>query len=162
MWFISHYLRSNNELSEVQISNLHYLSIQNVKVRIIFGFSLYIIFLLVILVAYFRRGTQDVVGGQVYWNVISQTLKHVWNMSNFNTISNSYGYLALFVSKTPSVIWYFIINLIPSNPHSYLALFVSKSMIIFICFHYLIIFFKLSKITWTLHRVFSFPIWTSI
>ena len=88
--------------------------------------------------------------------VISQTLKHVQDMSNFNKTSNPHGYLALFASKTPLVIWYFIIDLIPSNSYSYLALFESKSTVIFICFHHLIIFFKLCKITQTLHRVFSF------
>ena len=46
------------------MSNLHYLSIQNIEARTIFGFSLYTISLLVILViySYFRRDTQNVVG----------------------------------------------------------------------------------------------------
>ena len=110
-------------------------------------------------------------------------------MSDFNTISNPYGYLALFVPKTPLVVWHFIsssltslrvdlieyfwlpttycllssnlidiINLILSNSCSYLALFESKSAVIFIFFLYPIIFFKLYKITQTLHRVFFFPI----
>ena len=93
-------------------------------------------------------------------HIISQTSEHVSDMSDFNTISNLHGYLALFVSKTPSVVWYIIIDLIPSNLYSYLALFVSKSVVIFICFHCLIISFKLCKITWTLYKVFffSFPI----
>jgi len=98
----------------------------------------------------------------LYYSVISQTLKYIWNMSDFNTTSNPHRYLTLFVPKTPSVVWYFIINLIPSNFHSYLALFESKSIVIVIYFHCLIIFFKLYKITQTLHGVFSFPIWTSI
>jgi len=82
--------------------------------------------------------------------VIFQTLKYVQDMSDFSTTSNPHGYLALFVSKTSLVVWYFII---PSNPHSYLALFESKFMVIFICFHHLIIF-KLHKITHTLCGVF--------
>ena len=44
-------------------------------------------------------------------NVISQTLKHIQNMSGFNIISNSRGYLALFVPKTLSEVWYFIMDL---------------------------------------------------
>jgi len=36
------------------------------------------------------------------------------------------------------------------NPHSYLALFELKSVVIFICFCYLIISFKLCKFTQTL------------
>ena len=98
----------------------------------------------------------------LYCSVIFQTLEYIWNMSDFNTTSNPHGYLTLFVLKTPSVVWYFIIDLIPSNFHGYLALFESKSIVIVICFHCLIISFKLHKITWTLYRVFSFPIWTSI
>jgi len=42
--------------------------------------------------------------------VISQTPKHVRDMFNFNMTSNLCGYLVLFMSKTPSVVWYFIIN----------------------------------------------------
>ena len=90
-------------------------------------------------------------------NVISQTLKHVWNMFNFNTTSNPCGYLVSFVSKTPLVVWYFIIDLIPLKVCSYFALFESKSAVIFICTHCLIISFKLCKFTWTLRRVFSSP-----
>jgi len=89
------------------------------------------------------------------WLVISQTLKHVWDMFDFNITSNPHSYLALFVPKTLSVVWYFIMDLIPLKFHSYLALFKSKSMVIFICFHCLIIFFKLCKITQTLCGVFS-------
>jgi len=89
------------------------------------------------------------------WPVISQTLKHVWDMFDFNIKSNPHSYLALFVPKTLSVVWYLIMDLIPSKFHSYLALFESKSMVIFICFHCLIIFFKLCKITQTLCGVFS-------
>ena len=74
-------------------------------------------------------------------------------MSNFNTISNLHGYLALFVPKTPSVVWYFIIDLIPSNFHSYLALFESKSAVIFICFYHLIVKFTNSGLSFSL---FSF------
>jgi len=44
------------------------------------------------------------------------------NMFDFNMISNSYDYLALFVLKTPLVVWYFIMDLIPSKVCSYLAL----------------------------------------
>ena len=66
-------------------------------------------------------------------------------------------YLALFVPKTPLVVWYSIMNSILLKFHGYLALFESKSVVIFICFHCLIIFFKLHKITQTLCRVFSFP-----
>ena len=91
-------------------------------------------------------------------SVISQTLKHIQNISDFNAISNPYSYLALFVPKTLLVVWYFIIDLILSNFHGYLALFEPKSTVIFICFHCLIIFLKLHKITWTLHEVFSSPI----
>ena len=89
-------------------------------------------------------------------SVISQTLKHVQDMFDFNMISNSYGYLALFVSKTPLEVWYFIMDLISLNLHGYLALIKSKSTVIFICFHCLIISFKLCKFTWTLHSVFPF------
>ena len=88
---------------------------------------------------------------QVLTQVISQTLKHVQNIFNFNTSLNPHGYLALFVPKTPSVVWYFIIDLILSNLHSYLALIESKSVVIFICFYCLIISFKLHKFTWTLY-----------
>ena len=87
--------------------------------------------------------------------VISQTSKHVWDIFNFNMTSNPHSYLALFMPKTPLVVWYFIMNLILSNWHGYLALFESKSAVIFICFHCLIISFKLCKITWTLCGVFS-------
>ena len=63
----------------------------------------------------------------IFLTIISQTPKHVQDMSNFNMTSNPHGYLALFVPKTPLVVWYFIIDLIPSKVHSYLALFESKS-----------------------------------
>ena len=89
--------------------------------------------------------------------VISQTLKHVWDMFNFNTTSNPHGYLVLFVSKTLSVVWYFIMDLILLKVHGYFTLFESKYMIIFICTHCLIISFKLYKFTQTLHGVFLFP-----
>ena len=71
-------------------------------------------------------------------SVISQTLKHVRDMFNFNMTSNLRGYLVLFVSKTPSVVWYFIMNLISPKVHGYFALFESKSIVIFICIHCLI------------------------
>jgi len=45
----------------------------------------------------------------LYGYVISQTLKHVRNMFNFNTTSNPHGYLVLFVSK------YFIGSLVLYN-----------------------------------------------
>ena len=90
-------------------------------------------------------------------SVISQTLKHVRDMFNFNTTSNSCRYLVLFVSKTPLVVWYFIIDLILPKVHGYFTLFESKSMVIFICIHCLIIFFKLCKFTWNLCGVFSSP-----
>ena len=83
-------------------------------------------------------------------DVISQTSKHIWD---FNMTLNLCSYLALFVPKTLSVAWYFIIDLISSKVHGYFALFKSKSVVIFICFHSLITFFKL---TWTLCRVFPF------
>jgi len=86
--------------------------------------------------------------------VISQTLKHVQDMFNFNITSNPCGYWVLFVSKTPLVVWYFIMDLIPPKVLSYYALFESKSIVIFICIHCLIISFKLCKFTWTLHKVF--------
>ena len=89
--------------------------------------------------------------------VISQTLKHVQDMFNFNMTSNPCGYLVLFVSKTPLVVWYFIMDLIPPKVCSYFALFESKSAVIFICIHCLIIFFKLHKFTWNLHGVFPSP-----
>jgi len=78
------------------------------------------------------------------------------NMSEtcFNTTSNSHGYLALFVSKTLSVVWYFIMDLILSKLYSYFTLFELKSVVIFICVCCLIIF-KLCKFTWTLYIVFS-------
>jgi len=86
--------------------------------------------------------------------VISQTPKHVRDMFNFNTTSNPRGYLVLFVSKTPSVVWYFIMDLIPPKVRSYFTLFESKSVVIFICIHCLIISFKLCKFTWNLRGVF--------
>ena len=89
--------------------------------------------------------------------VISQTLKYVQDMFDFNTTSNPHGYLVLFVSKTLLVVWYFIMDLILPKVHGYFALFESKSMVIFICIHCLIISFKLHKFTWTLHRVFPSP-----
>ena len=51
---------------------MHYLNIQNV--RTIFGFSLYTMPLLVALVVYFRRDTQDIVGRQVHWKIESMSL----------------------------------------------------------------------------------------
>ena len=58
-------------------------------------------------------------------SVISQTLKYVQNISDFNTISNPCSYLALFVPKTLLVVWYFLMDLISSNyflqtPQNYL------------------------------------------
>ena len=88
---------------------------------------------------------------------LSLSYSKLWDMSDFNITLNSHDYLALFVSKTLFVVWYFIMDLIPSKFHSYLALFESKSMIIFICFHCLTIFFKLCKITQTLSTAFSSP-----
>ena len=87
-------------------------------------------------------------------NVISQTLKHVRDMFNFNMTSNPHRYLVLFVSKTPSVVWYFIMDLIPPKVRSYFTLFESKSAVIFICIHCLIISFKLRKFTQNLRGVF--------
>ena len=87
-------------------------------------------------------------------SVISQTLKHVRDMFNFNMTSNPRGYLVLFVSKTPLVVWYFIMDLIPPKVCGYFALFESKSAVIFICIHCLIISFKLRKFTQILHGVF--------
>jgi len=94
---------------------------------------------------------------QVYLYVISQTPKHVQNMFDFNMISNPHGYLVLFVSKTPLVVWYFIMDLILPKVRGYFALFESKSIVIFICIHCLIISFKLHKFTRTLCRVFPSP-----
>ena len=68
-------------------------------------------------------------------------------MFNFNMTLNPHEYLVLFVSKTLSVVWYFIIDLIPPKVRSYFTLFESKSMAIFICIHCLIISFKLCKFT---------------
>ena len=85
--------------------------------------------------------------------VTFQTPKHIQDIFDFNITSNSCGYLALFVPKTLSVVWYFIIDLIPSKFCSYFALFGSKSAVIFIYFYHLIIF-KLHKFTWTLCGVF--------
>ena len=89
--------------------------------------------------------------------VISQTPKHVRDMFNFNTTSNLCRYLVLFVSKTPSVVWYFIMDLIPPKVRGYFALFESKSVVIFICIHCLIISFKLRKFTQNLRGVFPSP-----
>ena len=89
-----------------------------------------------------------------YTCVISQTPKHVRDMFNFNTTSNPRGYLVLFVSKTPLVVWYFIMDLIPPKVCGYFTLFESKSTVIFICIHCLIISFKLCKFTRNLHGVF--------
>ena len=89
-----------------------------------------------------------------YFVVISQTLKHVWDMFNFNTTSNPCGCLVLFVSKTMLAVWYFIMNLIPLKVHGYFTLFELKSMVIFICIHCLIISFKHCKFTRTLCGVF--------
>ena len=88
--------------------------------------------------------------------VIFQTPKHVQNIFNFNTTSYPHGYLVLFVPKTPSVVWYFIMDLIPPKVCSYFTLFESKSVVIFIFVCCLIISLKLHKFTWTLHRVFPF------
>ena len=78
-------------------------------------------------------------------------------MFDFNTTSNPYSYLALFMPKTLLVVWYFIMDLILPKVHGYLALFESKSVVIFIFVHCLIISFKLHKFTQTLHRVFPSP-----
>jgi len=43
-------------------------------------------------------------------------------MFDFNTISNLHDYLALFVSKTLLVVWYFIIDLILSKVCSHIHL----------------------------------------
>ena len=51
------------------MSNLHYLSTQSIRVRTIFDFSLCAISLLVALVTYFARDTQNTVGRQVYQKV---------------------------------------------------------------------------------------------
>ena len=83
-------------------------------------------------------------------SIISQTPKHVQNMFDFNMILNLHSYLVLFMPKTLSVVWYFIMDLILSKVHSYFALSESKSTVIFICFCCLIIFFKLCKFTQTL------------
>ena len=56
-------------------------------------------------------------------------------MFDFNTTSNPHDYLALFVPKTPLVVWYFIIDLIPLKVDSYFALFELKSTVIFIYIH---------------------------
>ena len=64
----------------------------------------------------------------MYTNVIFQTLKHVQDMFDFNTTSNPHGYLALFVPQTPSVVCYFIINLIPPKVHGYFTLFELKNL----------------------------------
>jgi len=98
------------------------------------------------------RGSSSCYDFSLY--VIFQTLKHIQDMFNFNTTSNPHGYLVLFVFKTPLVVWYFIMDLIPPKVRSYFALFESKSMVIFICIHCLIISFKLHKFTQTLCRVF--------
>ena len=100
--------------------------------------------------------------GLLWWSyscqcVIFQTPKHVRDMFNFNTTSNPRRYLVLFVSKTPSVVWYFIMDLLLPKVRGYFALFESKSAVIFICIHCLIISFKLRKFTWNLRRVFPFP-----
>jgi len=78
-------------------------------------------------------------------------------MFDFNTTSNPHGYLALFVPKTLSVVWYFIIDLIQPKVHGYFTLFASKTAVIFIFVYCLIIFFKLYKFTQTLHGVFPSP-----
>ena len=79
------------------------------------------------------------------------------NMFNFNMTSNPSGYLVLFVSKTPLVVWYFIMDLIPPKVCGYFTLFESKSIAIFICIHCLIISFKLRKFTQNLCGVFPSP-----
>ena len=89
--------------------------------------------------------------------VISQTPKHVRDMFNFNTTSNPCGYLVSFMSKTLSVVWYFIMDLILPKVRGYFALFESKSTVIFICIHCLIISFKHRKFTRNLHGVFPSP-----
>ena len=88
---------------------------------------------------------------------VSYNTKHVWNMFDFNMTSNPCSYLALFVPKTLSVVWYFIIDLIPPKVHGYFTLFELKSVVIFIFVHCLIISFKLHKFTQTLYRVFPSP-----
>ena len=87
-------------------------------------------------------------------SVISQTLKYVQNMFDFNITSNPHGYLVLFVSKTLLVVWYFIMDLILPKVHGYFTLFESKSAVIFICIYCLIIFFKLCEFTQNLCGVF--------
>ena len=57
--------------SKVQMSNLCYLSIQNTGVRTTFGFSLYAVSLLVVLVTYFGR---NIIGKQVYWKMRDMSL----------------------------------------------------------------------------------------
>ena len=89
--------------------------------------------------------------------VIFQTPKHVQDMFDFNMTSNPHGYLVLYVSKAPLVVWYFIIDLISPKVRSYFTLFELKSMVIFICIHCLIISFKLCKFTWNLCGVFPSP-----
>ena len=112
----------------------------------------------IILFVFFKTFSTSLLVFFIFWmNVISQTLKHVWDMFDFNITSNPCGYLALFVSKTPLVVWYFIMNLILSKVHGYFTLFESKSTVIFICVHCLIIFFKLHKFTWILYEVFPSP-----
>ena len=79
--------------------------------------------------------------------------KHVWLQYDIKSLQ----FLALFVPKTPLVVWYFIMDLIPPKVCSYFALFESKSAVIFIFVHCLIISFKLHKFTRTLCEVFPSP-----
>jgi len=100
---------------------------------------------------------KDIEGSKRMISIISQTLKHVQDMFDFNTTSKLHSYLVLFVSKTPSVVWYFIMDLILPKFYGYFTLFESKSTVIFICIHCLITSFKLCKFTQTLHSVFPSP-----
>jgi len=79
--------------------------------------------------------------------------KHVWLQYNIK----SPRLFGLICAQTPSVVWYFIMNLISPKFHSYFALFESKSIVIFIFVHCLIISFKLCKFTQTLCGVFPSP-----
>ena len=71
------------------------------------------------------------------WSIL-RLLDYNCHIPNFKTclryvwLQYDIKYLQLFVSKTPSVVWYFIINLIPPKVYGYFALFKLKSSHIYL------------------------------
>jgi len=57
MWFISYYLRPVSELLKVRLASMCYPDMQNINIKTTSNFSLYTMFLLVVLVIYFKKST---------------------------------------------------------------------------------------------------------